>query len=101
MATYQEIRSLFSDDDLRHRAEVAVVIAAEVELSASPGSVEGRAWGLKALQDTETWGRKAFILVLAVNKDAPVSAIKGASDTSIQTAVDAIKAGCIAAEAGV
>ncbi len=101
MATYQEIRSLFSDDDLRHRVETAVVIAAEAELIASPGSVNGRSWGLKALQDTAGWGRKAFILVLAANKAAPVSAIKSASDVFIQTAVDAIKVGCIAAEAGV
>ena len=100
MATYQEIRSRFSDDDLRHRVETAVVIAAEAELVASPGSVNGRSWGLKALQDTAGWGRKAFILVLAANKDASVAAISGASDTAIQSAVNAVKDGLIAAEAG-
>ncbi len=100
MATYQELRSLFSDDDLRHRVETAVVIAAEAELAASPGSINGRSWGLKALQDTARWGRKAFILVLAANKDVPVSAIKMVSDAGIQNAVNAITAGCIAAEAG-
>jgi hypothetical protein len=101
MATYSELRALFSDDDLRHRVETAVVIAAEAELAATPGSVEGRAWGLKALQDPGTWGRKAFILVLAANKGASVAAIQMATDTTIQAAVDAITPGCIAAEAGV
>ncbi len=101
MATYSELRSLFSDDDLRHRVETAVIIAAEAELSASPGSPRGRAWGLEALRDAAGWGRTAFISVLASNKAATVAAIKGASDATIQTNVDTAKAGWIAAEAGV
>ncbi len=101
MATYSELRSLFSDDDLRHRVETAVIIAAEAELSASPGSVEGRAWGLMALRNTSGWGRTGFLSVLASNKAATVAVIQGASDSTIQTNVDAAKVGWIAAEGGV
>lgn len=101
MATYSELRTLFSDDDLRHRVEAAVVIAAEVELADSPGSINGRAWGLKVLRASAEWGRTAFLSILASNKTATVSAIQGASDTTIQTDVDAAKTGWIAAEGGV
>ncbi len=101
MATYSELRSLFSNDDLRHRVETAVIIAAETELAASPGSVEGRSWGLKVLRGPADWGRTAFLSVLASNKTASVAAIQSASDATIQTNVDAAKAGWIAAEGGV
>ncbi len=101
MATYQEIRSLFSDDDLRHRVETAVVIAAEEELSADPGSVNGRSWGLRVLRDPSGWGRTAFLSLLAGNKSAPVGTIQTASDITIQDKVDSAKNGWIAAEAGV
>jgi len=101
MATYSELRSLFSNDDLRHRVETAVIIAAEAELAASPGSVEGRAWGLKVIRDTAGWGRTAFISVLASNKSSSMAAIQGASDVTIQANVDAAKDGWIAAEGGV
>ncbi len=101
MATYPELRLEFSNDDLRHRVEVAVIIAAEAELSASPGSVNGRAWGLKAMRDTAGWGKTAFISVLASNKNSSVDTIQGASDATIQSNVDAAKVSWIAAEAGV
>ncbi len=101
MATYQEIRSLFSDDDLRHRVETAVIIAAENELSADPGSVNSRSWGLKVLRDPAGWGRTAFLSLLAGNKSFPVGAIQTASDITIQDKVDSAKSGWIAAEAGV
>ena len=101
MATYAELRSLFSDDDLRHRVETAVIIAAEAELAASPGSVEGRAWGLKVLRSTADWGRTAFLSVLAGNKAVDVADIESATDLNIQNKVDAAKAGWIAAESGV
>lgn len=101
MATYSELRSLFSDDDLRHRVETAVLVAAEAELSASPGSVNGRAWGLKVLRDTSGWGRTAFISVLASKKTVAVVSIQSATDVNIQDSVNAAKVGWIAAEAGV
>lgn len=101
MATYSELRSLVSDDDLRHRVETAVIIAAEAELAASPGSVAGRAWGLNVLRDAPGWGRIAFLTVLAANQSATVAQISAASDTLIQTNVDAAAPGWIAAEGGV
>ena len=101
MATYQEIRSLFSEDDLRHRTTSAVVIAAEEELSVTPGSVGGRAWGLKVLRDPAGWGRIAFLSILASNKASTVVAIQAASDITIQNKVDSARVGWIAAEAGV
>ena len=101
MATYSELRSLFSNDDLRHRVETAVIIAAEAELAASPGSVEGRAWGLKVLRGPANWGRTAFLSVLASNNAASVGAIQSATDSTIQSNVDVAAPGWIAAEGGV
>lgn len=101
MATYAELRALFAEDDLRRKVETAVVIAAEAELAASPGSVNGRSWGLKVLRSPTEWGRIGFHSLLASNESASVAAIQGALDTTIQTDVDTAKAGWISAEGGV
>lgn len=101
MASYAELRSLFNDSNLRNKVTASVVIAAETELKASPGTADGRSWALDVLNSPEVWGRTTYMLVLAVNKASPVATIQGASDATIQTNVDAVVADLIAARAGV
>ena len=89
MATYVELRNLFSDDTLENRVTTATVIAAQALLDGTP-TANDRAWALSVLEDPDGWGIKIFKSVLAANKNASVATIQGASDATIQSAVDAV-----------
>lgn len=100
MATYTELRTLFGEDALRYKVRVAVIIAAQAQLVANPGSPAGRAWALAVIDNPAEWGDKVLLTVLAANKAATVAQITGATDAAIQTAVDAVVGSLIAAGAG-
>lgn len=100
MATYLELNSLASDPDLRQKVRVAVLVGAHEELAASPGTVEGRKWATLVLANPEKSAEQALFIVLAANKGLSAAQIIGASDTALQTAVNAIRASLIAATAG-
>lgn len=100
MASYVELRSLFNHADLRNRVTTAVIIAAQDELDASPGTAAGRIWASKTLQGPEIEGRRALMYVLAANKDATQANIISASDAQIQTNVDAAVPNLIKADEG-
>ena len=89
MATYTEIRTLFSNDGLRNRVVVATIVAANDLLGGTPTPDEQK-WSAAAFGSGRVEGQKAFMAVLAANKDAPVANIIGASDAAIQTNVDAV-----------
>lgn len=98
MATYTEIRHLFSDSALRNRVDVAVVIAANDLLSGTPTSAD-RAWAAAVFNRPRLESQKAFMAVLASNKNASVVAIQGATDAAIQTNVDAVVPSLVSAHA--
>ena len=100
MATYVELRDLFTDPDLRKKTEVAAVIAAEAELSSTPGSAAGRAWALAVIKDPRDWGELLLKTVLADNKALSVAQITSAADTAFQNKVDAVAPAIINAHAG-
>ncbi len=100
MATYQELRSLFNHVDLRNRTTSAVIIAAQGELDASPGTAAGRAWASKSLEGAEAEGRRVLMYVLAANKDVDQATIIDASDGQIQTKVDSAVPNLIKADEG-
>jgi len=92
MATYTELRELFSDSTLRNRVEVACVVAAETIRTEAP-AVDNHANRL-------VWARAAFTnpsgirdamlkALLAANKDAEVTSIQAVSDAALQTLIDA------------
>ena len=102
MATYTEIRGLYNEDDFRNKVEVAVVIAAHnlINPPATPSANE-RAWAADVFANPRSEGDKALLSVLAENNGLDVSVILAASDSAIQTNVDAIVPALVDAKAGV
>jgi len=91
MATYLELRQLFTHGDLRNKVEAAIIIAAEGVYAEDPGTVNHAnriAWAKAVLLNPGTARDRFLMVVLAANKDASVAVITGASDAAIQTKVD-------------
>ena len=101
MATYAEIRTLFNDSALKNRVATAVIIAANGILNEVTPSINRKAWANKAFQGPEGESVRVLMSVLAANNSATVAQITGASDTQIQTNVDAAIDLFIDADAGV
>lgn len=100
MATYTELRTLFTDSDLMEKVEVAVVIAANTLIAGTPTAAD-KVWAASVFSNPKTEASKALMSVLAENNDAAVAVIQAATDTSIQTNVDAIVPILVDAMAGV
>ncbi len=89
MASYDELRQLFSDDALKMKMDVAVLIAAHNLLVGTP-TADQQKWAAQALANPRAESDKAYRFVLAANESASVAAIQGATDAQIQTNVDAV-----------
>ena len=92
MATYSELRALFSNDELRHKIEIAVIIAAEAirsELATVPNHANRLTWAIEAFNQPAAVANKMMMAVLAGNAAATVAQITGATDAAIQTKVNA------------
>ena len=100
MATYTELRQLFADPDLREKIEVAVIIAANNLIGATPTTAE-KAWAAAAFANPGSAATKAMMAVLAKNSSASVAQIQSATDNTIQTQVNAVVPTLVDALAGV
>lgn len=92
MATYSELLGASSNDVLRQKVRVACVIAAEkvrVEVSTATNHANRIAWAKAVYANPEVEGNRMVWAVLAQNATATLAAIIGASDATVQTAVDA------------
>jgi hypothetical protein len=89
MATYTELRSLYSNDELKNKIDMAVVIAANNLLSGAPTEAEQK-WAVSVFGNPRAESVKALMAVLATNAAASLSVITGASDADIQAAVDTV-----------
>ena len=96
MATYTELRDLFNDSELSNRVEVAVIIAA----NGLADNATNNAWVAQAYSSPKAEANKALMAVLASNSGLSVSAIQGATDTALQTAVDSVVTILVKAKAG-
>lgn len=96
MATYMEIRDLFSDDNLKNKIDVAVVNAAGDLLNSAPTADEQK-WAAAVFANPRSEAEKAYMFVLSENRNLAVSAIQGASDAAIQSAVDTAVASLVIA----
>ena len=91
MAAYEELFSLWHESELKNLVTVAVVVAAEEiwgEDEATPNHANRLIWAKATLESPTSVASAMFRLVLAANKDATKEAILGASDASIQAAID-------------
>lgn len=89
MATYDELIQAAGDSGLISKIRVACVIAADTIRANGAASELQKAWARKVFNDPETAQREVLWSVLAQNKSAALSAITGATDAQVQTAVDA------------
>ena len=92
MATYTELRQLFSDDDLKNRVEVACIVAAEsirVEDVGVQNHVNRIVWAKAAFSAPGSVRSEMLMALLAANKESTVAAIQTATDAVLQARVDA------------
>ena len=97
MATYQELRDLFSDDVLKNRLDIAVTVAAHDLLVAASPTLPEQQWASKTLADPRVEAEKALRFLLAANKAATIATIQAASDATLQSQVDSIVDSLVAA----
>ena len=92
MATYAEIRQLFSNSDLRNKVDVAVVVAAEtirVEDAGTDNHANRLVWAEQAFASPRGKSTEMLMAILAANKDLTTTQILGAADAAVQAKVDA------------
>lgn len=92
MATYQELRGLFAHNELKNKVEVACIVAAETIRGEDAGVTNHTnrlLWAKAAFASPRAVAGQMMMALLAANKDAATAAITGATDSAIQTKVDA------------
>lgn len=92
MATYAELLSASEDPTLLNKVRVACVIAAEkvrVEATSVTNHTARLAWAKTVYASPESVMRRMLWAVLAQNQAATLAAILGATDATVQSAVDA------------
>ena len=90
MATYAELFELRHNSELKNKVTVAVIVAAESIRSLDPPDTNVRlAWAKAAFENAGGEVGRMLMAILAANKSVPAEDIEGASDTAIQTQVDA------------
>ena len=93
MATYLELRSLLrGETELTQKVEAAVIIAADAitsEDAVTPNHVNRLLWAKRAFGSFSGVAQEMLPALIAANKGASVTTIRGASDAAVQAAVDA------------
>lgn len=91
MATYTELLQAIENETLLKKIRVACVVAAElirVESVNTANHTNRLLWAKGVFGDLESTARKMLWAVLAQNRAAALSAITGADDATVQTAVN-------------
>jgi hypothetical protein len=92
MASYDELLQAATDDGLRRKIRVAVIVAAETirtELPSVPNNANRLLWAKATFENPEQSAAKIIWPVLAQNRASTLAAILTANDATVQTAVDA------------
>lgn len=92
MATYQELRQCIEDETLLMKVKVACTVSANKiskEATDVPLHTQRLQWAALAFSDPDGTGKKMINSVVAENAAATKAQITGASDATVQTAVDA------------
>lgn len=89
MATYAEIFDLRSNNALRNKIAVAVVVKAQTLIDLASPTAGQLSWANNAMNNPIASADKIMHYVLAANKSSTTSQISSASDSAIQTNVDA------------
>lgn len=92
MATYQELRVASEDGALLIKVQVACVVAANavaLEAPATPLHAQRMLWAADVFADPVSAARRMIWSVLAKNAGMTPAQIAGASDSAVQTNVNA------------
>lgn len=89
MASLAELFNLHQSAELRHKVAAAAMIKARAITEEATPSAARLQWAEDALADPEAVALLLLRYVLAANATAQVTQIEGATDSTIQTAVDA------------
>lgn len=89
MATYTELFDLRSDSNLRNRVAVAACVKAQSLLALASPTAKQVQWAVAAIADPIGHADDLLNYVLAANRAATVAQIQAATDTALQTQVDA------------
>lgn len=92
MATYDELLTASENPALVKHIRVACMIAAEAirtEAAGTTNHANRLIWAKAAFADPVTVGQRMVWAVLAQNAGAALASITGASDATVQTAVNA------------
>lgn len=93
MATYAELLTASENETLRQKIRVAVVVAAEKVRTEDAQVVTNHAarlaWARSVFEGPEAVTQRMVWAVLAQNRASTLAQITGASDGTVQTAVDA------------
>lgn len=92
MATYAELVQAFGDNTLRTKIMVACVVAAEgVRTAVVPPTNQAQrlVWAKRVFENPRAESERMVWAVLAQNSGATLAQITGASDSLVQTAVNA------------
>lgn len=92
MATYAELLVAASDPTLNNKIRVAVVIGAETVRTEAGGTTNHAnriKWAKSVFANPDLEARRMVWAVLAQNSGATLAQITGASDSTVQTAVNA------------
>lgn len=91
MATYAELLTASADAGLKDKIRVACVVAAETvrgEASNVANHTERLKWAKQVFASPENESNRMIWAVLAQNRTATLAQITGASDATVQSAVD-------------
>lgn len=92
MATYTELHTLVATGDittLRHKIRVAIAIKANTIAKNEQATAEQKAWAVSALRSPQEFDSTILNYIIAEYNAAATSAISGATDEQVQTAVNA------------
>lgn len=92
MATYDELLQAANDENLKRKIKVACVVAAETirnELAATANHQARLIWAKSAFQNPDAVAVPMMNAVLAQNRAQTLAAIVGATDATVQNAVNA------------
>jgi len=89
MATYTELYILAGDNVLLDKITMAITIKADAILNDGAATAPQIAWAKTAFNDPQKQAKAFQYAVLAANKGATVTTITNATDSVIQTNVDA------------
>lgn len=92
MATYAQIVNVLEDEGLARSVRAAVMVAADTvraEVSSTPNHANRLAWARSVMISPESSSLAMLRAVVMQKRAETAGAIRGLSDTDVQTAVDA------------